>query len=156
MRRLNEQVRPAKIIEVGTRAICKEELAYARKADIQIITTQQIKKQGTQQINKQLKKQLEPYRNVYLTVDMDILDPAYVPAAQNPEPEGLETTQLLDILEAACDHRVNAFDVLEIAPNYDQGISALQTTKIINELLCLKQKTKQAQRHASGKQKQER
>jgi len=154
MRRLNEQVKPAKIIEVGTRAVCKEELAYAKKTDIQIITTQQIKKQGTQQTNKQLRKLLEPYKNVYLTVDMDILDPAYVPAAQNPEPEGLETTQLLDLLEATCDNRVNAFDVLEIAPNYDQGISALQTTKIINELLCLKQKTKHSQK--PRKQKQER
>jgi len=143
MRRINEETKPAKIIEVGTRAVCKEELTYAKKAGIETLTTQQIKKQGAQQTANKLKKMLAPYKNIYLSIDMDILDPAYAPAAQNPEPDGLETNTLLDILQTVCDKRVLGFDLLEIAPNYDQGISAIQAAKIIFELLCFIQKSRE-------------
>jgi agmatinase len=142
MRRINEEVKPAKIIEVGTRAVCKEELAYAKKAGVTFLSTQQIRKKGTEQSARWLKEELDGYTNTYLSVDMDILDPAYVPAAQNPEPEGLETPVLLDLLQTVCDDRVIGFDILEIAPNYDQGISAIQAAKVIFETLCFLEKSK--------------
>ena len=136
MRRINEEVKPARIIEVGTRAVCREEMDYAEKADIQYITTQEIRKQGVQAAARTLKTELSKHKHVYISIDMDVLDPAYVPAAQTPEPDGLETCVLLDILGAIIDKRVIAFDVLEVAPNYDQGISAIQAAKAIFEVLC--------------------
>ncbi len=148
MRRINEEVKPAKIIEVGTRAVCKEELAYAKKAGIDSITTQQIRKEGSKRTGDKLRKELEEYKSTYLSVDMDILDPAYVPAVQNPEPDGLEMSALLDILEAVSDSRVAGFDVLEIAPNYDQGVSAIQAAKVIFEILCFLEKSRQE--HPAG------
>ena len=126
MQLISEQVKPAKIFEVGTRSVCKDELAYAKKAGVEFFTSQQIIKQGSDQIVKQLKEKLAPYEYVYLTVDMDILDPAFAPAVQNPEAEGITTTALLDIVCALCDKRVIGFDVLEIAPSYDQGVSKRQ------------------------------
>jgi agmatinase len=78
---------------------------------------------------------------------MDILDPAYVPAVQNPEPDGLEMHALLDILEGVCDERVIGFDVLEIAPNYDQGVSAIQAAKVIFEVLCCLEKSRKPKSH---------
>jgi agmatinase len=142
MRRINEEVRPAKIVEVGTRAVCREELSYARKARIEFLTTQQIRKEGTKRTIKQLRETLASYKNVYISVDMDILDPAFVPAAQNPEADGLEMHSLLDILAGVCDKRVVGFDVLEIAPDYDQGVSAIQTAKVIFEMLCQIEKSR--------------
>jgi agmatinase len=136
MRRIKEEVKPAKIIEVGTRAVCKEELNYAEKENIQYITTQKIRKQGIQAAIKTLETELSEHKHIYLSIDMDVLDPAYVPAAQNPEPDGLETHMLLDLLGAICGKRVIAFDVLEVAPNYDQGISAIQAAKTIFEIIC--------------------
>jgi agmatinase len=75
---------------------------------------------------------------------MDVLDPAFVPAVQNPEFEGLDPYTLLDILASVIDKRVIGFDVLEIAPEYDQGISAVQTAKVIFEILCYLEKTRTA------------
>jgi len=140
MRRMDEDVKPAKIVEVGTRAVCKEELAYARKAGIEFFTAQQIRSDGGEQIVKRLKKKLAEYKIVYLSIDMDVLDPAFVPAVQNPEPEGLEPHTLLDILCGLCDNRVMGFDVVEVAPNYDQGVSAIQAAKTIFEVLCCLEK----------------
>ena len=142
MRLISEEVKPAKIIEVGTRAVCKDELAYAKKAGIDFFTSHQIIKEGAEQIIKKLKEKLAPYENVYLTVDMDVLDPAFAPAVQNPEPEGISTTALLDIACALCDKRVVGFDVLEIAPTYDQGVSAIVAAKVMFETLCQLEKTR--------------
>jgi agmatinase len=142
MRRINEKVKPSKIIEVGTRAVCKEELDYAKKAGIEFFTAQQIRKEGSQRITEQLRKILSRYKNVYLSIDMDVLDPAYVPAVQNPEPEGIETYTLFDILYGVCDKRVAGFDVVEIAPSYDYGTSAIQGAKTIFEVLCYLEKSR--------------
>jgi len=135
MRRINEEAKPAKIIEVGTRAVCKEELDYAKKDKIEFFTARQIRKEGSEGIAKQLREKLAKYKNVYLSIDMDILDPAYAPAVQNPEPEGLKTHTLLDILYKICDANVIGFDVVEVAPNYDAGVTAVQAAKIIFEVL---------------------
>jgi len=142
MRRINEEVKPAKIIQVGTRAVCKEELSYAEKAGIEFFTAQQIRKEGSEQTAKELREKLAKYKNVYLSIDMDVLDPAYVPAVQNPEPEGLKTHTLLDIICAICDKRVAGFDIVEVAPNYDHGISAIQAAKVTFEVLCQMEKSR--------------
>jgi len=144
MRRINEKVKPSKIIEVGTRAVCKEELEYAKKVGIEFFTAQQIRKEGIQRTAEQLSEKLSRYKNVYLSIDMDVLDPAYVPAVQNPESDGIETHALLDILYGICDKRVIAFDVVEIAPNYDQGISTIQGAKTIFEILCCLEKSRKS------------
>lgn len=144
MRRISEQVKPARIIEVGTRAVCKEELVYAEKAGVDFFTTQQIRTQGIAEVVKELKEKLAEYESLYFSVDMDVLDPAYVPAVQNPEADGLEPWRLLDILYGACDGRTVGFDVLEIAPNYDQGISAIQASKVVFEILCILEKKRKA------------
>ncbi len=142
MRLLNEEVKPAKIVEVGTRAICKEEIAYAKKAEINFFTSQQIRTEGAAQITGRLREELAQYENLYLSIDMDVLDPAYALAVQNPEPEGIETHVLLDISCALCDSRVVGFDVVEIAPNYDQGTSAINAAKVMFEMLCQLEKTR--------------
>jgi agmatinase len=142
MRVINEEVKPAKIIEVGTRAVSREELAYAEQAGIDFFTSQQIRKEGVAQIIQRLKDELAQFKNLYLTVDMDVLDPAFAPAVQNPEPDGIETHTLLDAVCALCDKRVVGFDVVEVAPVYDQGISAVAAAKVIFEMLCQLEKAR--------------
>jgi len=142
MRRLNEQLKPAKILEVGIRAVCREELEYAKKAGIEFLTVQQIRKEGVEQTLKFLRRKLADVKSVYVSVDADVLDPAYAPAVQNPEPDGLESHLLLDILCSVCDKRVVGFDVVEVAPNYDNGVTAIQAAKIIFEILCSIEKQK--------------
>ncbi|MGD9131575.1 MAG: agmatinase [Candidatus Bathyarchaeota archaeon] len=138
MRRINEDVKPAKILEIGTRAVCREELDYAKNSGIDYLTAQQIRKDGAKNTAETIHNLLEGYEKVYLTIDMDVLDPAFAPAAQNPEPEGLDTTTLLDLLETVCDRRVIGVDLVEVAPNYDRGLTAIQAAKILFEVLsCL-------------------
>ena len=144
MRRLNEQVRPPKILEIGTRAVCKEELKYAEKSNIEFLTVQQIRKDGIEKTAHTAKKLLANHEKIYLTIDMDVLDPAFAPAVQNPEPDGLDMHTLLDILCKVCDYRVVAFDLVEVAPHYDNGVTAIQAAKTMFEVLCCIEKTRKS------------
>jgi len=136
MRRINEDVKPSKILEIGTRAVCREELDYAKESGIDFLTAHQIRKDGVKKTVETIEGILDGYKKVYITIDMDVLDPAFVPAVPNPEPEGLDTSTLLDLLEVVCDRQVVGFDLVEVAPHYDRGVTAIQAAKIIFEVLC--------------------
>ncbi|PVX27826.1 MAG: agmatinase [Candidatus Bathyarchaeum sp.] len=140
MRRIKEDVKPSKILEIGTRAVCKEELEYAKESGIDYVTAHQIRKDGTEKAIEAIKDSLEGSEKIYITIDLDVLDPAYVPAVQNPEPEGLDTSTLLDILESICDRRVIGLDLVEVAPHYDNDVTATQAAKILFETLCCLEK----------------
>jgi len=136
MRRIREQVNPKNILEIGTRAVCKEELDYAEKSGIQSITAKEIRENGTSETMGVVKDLLKDCEKTYVTVDMDVLDPAYAPAVQNPEPDGLSVPVFLDVLCGACDERVIALDLVEVTPHYDQGVTAVQAAKTLFEALC--------------------
>ncbi len=144
MRRINEQVKPRRILEIGTRAVCAEELAYAKKAGINYFTVHQIRKDGTEKIIDKMEKLLADVKQIYLTVDMDVLDPAFVPAVPNPEPDGLLPQTFFDLLGSVCDKRVVSIDVVEVAPHYDSGVTAIQAAKTIFEILCHIEKARNA------------
>jgi len=136
MRRISEQINPEKILEIGTRAACKEELDYAEKPNIQFLTVQQIRRDGVERTTEKIETLLADYEKFYLTIDMDVLDPAFAPAVQNPEADGLDVHGFLDLLCQVCDHRIVAFDLVEVAPHYDNGTTAIQAAKTIFEVLC--------------------
>ena len=144
MRRIKEDTKPSKILEIGTRAICKEELEYAKTSGIEYLPAQQIRKDGVEKTAETLEDLLEGYEKIYLTIDMDVLDPAFAPAVQNPEPEGLDTPTLLDLLETVCDSRVVGVDLVEVAPHYDRGLTAIQAAKTIFEVLCCLEKARKS------------
>jgi len=136
MRRVFEETKVRKVICVGTRAVCKEELGYAEKTGMRFFTSQEVIRRGAQDISREISNLLDHHEAVYLSIDMDVLDPAYAPAVQNPEPDGLNIHQLLDLVCNVCDGRVVGFDVTEVTPHYDEGVTAIQATKVISEVLC--------------------
>ncbi len=142
MRRIKEDVKPPKILEIGTRAVCKEELTYAKESGIQFLTAHKIRKDGVKNMAETIHDILGGYEKIYVTIDMDVLDPAFAPAVQNPEPEGLDTTTLLDLLGAVCDRRVIGVDLVEVAPHYDQSLTATQAAKVLFEVLCFLEKAR--------------
>jgi arginase len=71
---------------------------------------------------------------VYLSVDMDALDPAYASGVSHPEPGGLSTRELLGIIQSVRAPIVGA-DIVELNPKRDpQGITAMAAAKILKEI----------------------
>jgi agmatinase len=144
MRRINEQNHPTAIIEIGTRAVCKEELNYARKTGIEFHTMQQIRKSGTYKTIDEISEALAKAKEIYLTIDIDVLDPAFAPAVQNPEPDGMPPDVFFDLLHGLCDDRIIALDLVEVAPHYDKGITAALAAKALFEILCHIEKARES------------
>lgn len=136
MRRISERVGPGQIVQIGTRAICKEELEFSEMNPCQRITALDIHRNPIDHTLETLRKMLGGRRRIYLTVDMDVLDPAYAPAVGNPEADGLSPNVLLSLLEEVGRHNVIAVDLTEITPHYDTGATSVQAAKILFESLC--------------------
>lgn len=136
LRRINEEVKPKKIVVVGARAVCREELKYASEAgNIKYITSQRILREGVDDALRDIRGFLYDCDKLYITVDMDALDPSFAPAVQNPEPEGISPTMLLDMLLEICDNRLTIFDLVEVTPHYDNGVTAVVAARIMFEAL---------------------
>jgi len=145
MRRISEKIGEDKVFFIGTRAICREEYEYAKQKKITYITSKEIMENNTDNIvNRIIRKVTNRIENIWITIDIDVLDPAYAPGVGNPEPEGITTKQLLDIMEKIIKNNINVigFDVVEVTPIFDRGVTAIQAAKIILETTCLIYKTR--------------
>ncbi len=80
---------------------------------------------------------------VYLTVDLDVLDPSYFPGTGTPEPGGISFLELMNSVTEICSElKIIGCDVNELSPIYDQsGISTAAACKIIREMLLALDKT---------------
>jgi agmatinase len=79
-------------------------------------------------------------RPVFLTFDVDFLDPAYAPGTGTPEIGGFTTAEALQFLRALAGIRLVACDVVEVSPSYDGPgqITALAAANVLYELLALR------------------
>jgi len=142
MRRLCEQLGSDRVVEVGVRAVCGEELDFADKTNMRYITAPDIMRMGVKKTTEEITDKLSSFSHIYVTIDMDVLDPAYAPGVGNPIPEGLSPTTLLDILHGICDQKTVGFDVVEVAPQYDSGVTSLQASHIIFNMIAFMEKAK--------------
>ena len=74
---------------------------------------------------------------VFLSVDIDVADPAHAPGTGTPEPGGLTSRQLLDAVRRIClELPVVGMDVVEVSPPYDHAdITALLASRVVLEAL---------------------
>ncbi len=137
MRRISDEIGVSNLIEIGTRAPSKEEYTFAKKTGLNFFTSEIVKKNPMETIEK-IKKLLKGASKIFLTIDMDCLDPSVAPGVGNPEPEGIDLSVLLDVMQGIIDHRIIGFDVVEVSPPYDpSGITAVAAAKLIFELISL-------------------
>ena len=77
-------------------------------------------------------------RPLYVSVDIDVLDPAHAPGTGTPEPGGLTTRELQELLRGLAGLEIAGADVVEVAPAYDHAeITALAAAQLAYELLAL-------------------
>ncbi len=137
MRRVLEIVNPELVYWIGVRATCREEQEFLRNRELSYLTPWDLRKLGVLEAARRVKEKIKEANKVYISIDIDVLDPAYAPDVGNPEPEGITPSELLDMLKLLVDTRVIGVDVVEVAPTTGRGLSAIQAAKIICELCCL-------------------
>jgi len=136
LRRLLEVRKPKNVMVVGVRAGIQEEWEQAAKEGIQTITMDDI-------MNKSDGSRLEDFvgksEKLYVSIDLDVLDPATAPGVGNPEPNGLSSKQLLAYMYTMREADILGFDIVELCPPYDNGSTATLAAKLMAEMLCIAQ-----------------
>ncbi|MDI6819681.1 MAG: agmatinase [Candidatus Hodarchaeaceae archaeon] len=134
MRRVLDDLPPKRLLQVGVRSCSKEEAEFARSAGLRAY--------GVEQVLGNSGKVVADIRRrvgkapVYLTIDLDVLDPAFAPGVATPEPGGLSTLNLFNLVRELGRLNICAFDVVELAAPYDSGITAFAAAGIVYELLA--------------------
>jgi agmatinase len=137
MRRAIEEI-DFELVLVGSRAVSREEMEFVRsESRINVISGLDLPKRNLKAWTRDLMDWSSMASSIYITIDMDVVNPASAPAVGNPSPEGIEVSMLLDILQACMGAKVVGFDLTEVAPYYDSGMTAIQAAYIILECIYL-------------------
>lgn len=131
-RRILELVGPDNYVGIGMRSCSEDEYKYGEERSIRYYWAEDVFKKGVDSITKEVIAYLP--REIYLSIDMDVIDPAYAPAVSNPEPFGLTSRVVRDMIRKFAP-LVKGFDLMEVTPGYDHGETALLGAKLINELI---------------------
>lgn len=102
------------------------------------IKARDVDRLGVDGVIKKLKERVAD-SNVYISVDIDVLDPAFAPATGTAEVGGWSTRELLSILDGLEGLKVVGADVVEVSPIYDNPgeTTVLAAAEIVHSLLTL-------------------
>ncbi|HEX6049750.1 MAG TPA: agmatinase [Gemmatimonadaceae bacterium] len=131
--RIMEEQLADRLIQVGIRTMNAHQRAQAERFGVEVIEMRRIPRE-----TRDLRFAIDG--PVYLSVDIDALDPAFAPGVSHREPGGLSVRQLLDVIQSAgsLGGPIAGADVVELNPRNDpSGISAMAAAKIVRELLGL-------------------
>ncbi|OXM62313.1 agmatinase [Amycolatopsis vastitatis] len=124
---------------VGTRGPLygKRDLEEDRRLGFGIVTSGDVLRRGVAETVDALRQRIGD-RPLYVSVDIDVLDPAHAPGTGTPEAGGLTSRELLEILRGLRDLNLVGADVVELAPAYDHAeITAIAASHVAYDLVSL-------------------
>lgn len=123
------------IVQVGIRSTATEE-----KHNIdpdRIFYAHEIKETGDTTWMYEVSQKLLDH--VYVTIDLDVLDPAYMPSTGTPEPDGLRYRDILTLLKLINErHNIIGLDVVELCPNHINKAPDFLAAKLIYQILSIR------------------
>ncbi|MFR5264306.1 agmatinase [Clostridium sp.] len=121
-----------KIFQFGIRSGDKEEFAWGKDH----VYTNKFNLDTLDVIVDKLKE-----KPVYVTIDLDVLDPSVFPGTGTPEPGGVQFKELLNAILSLKDLNIVGFDINELSPQYDvSGASTAVACKVLREMLLIASK----------------
>lgn len=126
------------ILQIGLRGQLygSDDMEYARQHKIDMVTSEEFHTQGLSLIEKKLKR--FKGRKVYLSLDIDVVDPAFAPGTGTPQVGGLSSAQILALVRALKGLQFVGCDLVEVSPPFDTGeITSLLAANLLYEQLCL-------------------
>lgn len=124
MRRIGEIVGFENIRQIGIRSGLKEEFDLMKKYNTLVKNS----------------SDLDALRNkkIFLTIDVDVLDPSVLPGTGTPEPDGLMYRELAEWIKFLMDFDIVGADIVELAPDYDKSeVSTAIVSKIVRDVLMI-------------------
>ena len=151
LRRICElpNVHPENVLLVGVRDWIPEEFHFIQARQIEVLYARELSRLSPTQLAERIGQKFGKLPQLYVSFDIDILDPAFAPGTGVPIPGGISTRYLYDVILEMCEReraaiaergrhfaRIAGFDVVEIAPPLDVGrITSLAGLGIISSML---------------------
>jgi agmatinase len=127
------------VSHVGTRGPLygRADLADDARLGFGIITSADVMRRGVDEVVEALRDRIGD-RPLYVSVDIDVLDPAHAPGTGTPEAGGMTSRELLEILRGLAGSNLVSADVVEVAPAYDHAeITSVAASHIAFDLVTL-------------------
>jgi agmatinase len=131
-------IRERSFLQVGLRGqvYSKDDFDFAHKHKIEMITAEEFHVGGL----KVFREKVKAFRGkaVYVTLDIDCVDPAFAPGTGTPQVGGFSSAQIVELVRGLRGLRLVGCDVVEVSPPYDNGaITSLLAANLLYELLCV-------------------
>lgn len=126
-------------IQVGMRGplYSPDDIEDARKLGFEVIPMKEMRKIGFEQVMKRIHDRVKD-RPVFVTYDIDFVDPAYAPGTGTPEVGGPTSYEALEYVRGLDGLDVVGFDLVEVLPSYDANeITAVLASSVIYEMITL-------------------
>ena len=134
LRRIVEKCGAENIVHVGARAFVKEELAFLNEHNISTVSDKEIRNGNGPKLLKDI---TSTFDSLYLSIDLDVLDPAFAPGVGNPEAVGISSRELYDLVTTLQNKKIVAADIVELNPTYDNGATASMAAKMISTIIAM-------------------
>lgn len=128
---------PAASVQVGIRgSVSANLIGEARAAGFHLLTASEFAAQGVASTLEDIRRIARP--PIYISLDIDCVDPAFAPGTGTPEVAGLTSREIMDLVRGLPATGVVGFDVVEVAPAYDSAeITALLAATLVYEFLLV-------------------
>ncbi|MEV4668934.1 agmatinase [Microbacterium sp. LWO12-1.2] len=124
---------------VGTRGplYSKQDLEDDERLGFSIVSSEYIEEHGVEAAIARILQRIGD-KPLYVSIDIDVLDPAHAPGTGTPEAGGLTSRELLRILRALRTQHIVGADVVEVSPAYDHAqMTGIAASHVVYELVCL-------------------
>jgi agmatinase len=135
MKRIHD-LNPKEIIEIGVRSSSLEEKEFVETQKNIAIFTAKDTKERFKDIEKKI-NQIKDEEPIYLSIDIDVLDPSFTPEVGNPVPNGISPEIIEKLLEILDKKNVIGFDLVEVATNRLGDSTSVTGAKIVYDFLSL-------------------
>ena len=121
----------------GIRSLELSEVDFLKQNSINVLTAKQVRAIGWEKSAEEIVQKMQKFSKIYLTLDIDCLDPGYAAGTGTPQFGGLNPRELLNTLSFLFAHLpILGMDVVEVAPDLDPSLCSLfAARKIITECM---------------------
>ncbi len=126
-------------IQVGLRGsiYSKDHLNIPKNLGFEVVTAEEIREIGFTKLLQKIQETIGKNK-VFLTFDVDFVDPAYAPGTGTPEIGGFSSGETIDLIRGVKDLNFIGFDVVEVLPSYDPSeITALLAANVVYEFISI-------------------
>ncbi len=122
-----------RVASIGVRSISEEEYNDAKKLGYRWISSREVIERGWKEAIDNALDMVSTDR-IYLSVDIDGIDPSFAPGTGTPEFFGLNPLDVKNIIDYLAPH-LAGFDIVEVNPEYDNGNTAVLAARLVQEVL---------------------